>query len=321
MIREGEDLASIISVAASDDDDRLARFSNYGHETVDIIAPGVSILSTQPGGDYRFRFGTSMAAPHVSGVAALVWANVPDATVDEVRQAIFLGSDSKTELQARLSRGGRLNALGALLVDTAALRAALVSAPHVTGPGVTEVLIDVRYTDNTKLDVSSLDDADPVVTRLWDGFEMTGITFESVNPTADGPSCTAVCRLPAPEGTWGAIDDGDYEIAIRAGQVHDALHYNYTLPVVLGTFNVDTTPGLIRVDSLDDAVDANPRGGSGDSIRNYSVDPDAPLGFDDTFFIYDGTPANSLSPATLCNSYSHFPHPGMRCKTGPVGEA
>ena len=266
-----EDLDNIISVAASDDDDRLARFSNYGVTSVDIAAPGVSILSTYPGDNYRSRYGTSMAAPHVSGVAALVWANVPDATVTEVQEAIFLGADSIAELQPKLSTGGRLNAHGALWVDTTAPRATLVSAPHVTGLGVTEVLIEIDYTDNTVVDVSSLDDSDLLVTRLLDSVEISGITLQSKDPDSNGPSCTAVYRLPAPDGTWGTIDDSDYEIALRETEVHDAIHYNYALPTVLGTFNIDTTPGLIRVDSFYDAVDANPGDGVADDGTGHST--------------------------------------------------
>ena len=75
-----------MSVAASDPTDRLALFSNYGAESIDVAAPGVGILSTEPDGQYGSRNGTSMAAPHVTGVAALIWSRIPYATVSEVRQ-------------------------------------------------------------------------------------------------------------------------------------------------------------------------------------------------------------------------------------------
>ncbi len=258
-----EDLQNIISVAATDSSDRLARFSNFGPASVDIAAPGTGIVSTEPGGRYKSRYGTSMATPHVSGTAALLWSHVSDATSAEVRDAILLGADPVAELQGKLTTGGRLNAHGALLVDTAAPRAALAAVPDITGPGDTEQLITVSYTDNRALDVTSLGPSDIVVTRLWDAYEMPGLTLDSVDIQPEGRLVTAVYRLPAPDGAWDTLDDGDYKISLRPGEVYDE-NYNYAQPVQLGAFNVDTTEGLFRVDSFDDAVDADPGNGVSD---------------------------------------------------------
>jgi subtilisin family serine protease len=101
---------NVISVAATDQNDKLASFSNYGATTVDIAAPGVSIYSTVPGNKYATYSGTSMAAPYVSGVAALCWAIDPDATVAEVRNALLQGVDSLASLSGKLVSGGRLDA-------------------------------------------------------------------------------------------------------------------------------------------------------------------------------------------------------------------
>jgi len=114
------DLPNIIAVAATDSSDRLASFSNYGHSTVDLGAPGVSILSTLPSGgsflgqNYGFLDGTSMAAPQVTGVAALAWAYNPDATMEQVRDAILSGTDPVTSLAGKTVTGGRLNARATL---------------------------------------------------------------------------------------------------------------------------------------------------------------------------------------------------------------
>lgn len=74
----------VIAVTATTQSDRPAVFSNFG-DWVELAAPGVSIYSTYPDDSYTFLYGTSMACPHVAGVAALVWSRFPNMTRDEVR--------------------------------------------------------------------------------------------------------------------------------------------------------------------------------------------------------------------------------------------
>lgn len=107
------DLDNIVSVAASDDNDQFGLFSNYGAESVDLLAPGVDILSTVPGG-YDYYDGTSMAAPHVAGVAALLLAQDPTLTPTELRARLLDSVDPLTNAQGWVASGGRLNAYNAL---------------------------------------------------------------------------------------------------------------------------------------------------------------------------------------------------------------
>ena len=106
----------VIAVAATDSNDVKASFSNYG-ETVDVSAPGVSILSTT-GSSYASWSGTSMACPHVSGVAALILSNEPTLTNAEVRQRL---RDTADDINAQnpswqgLLGTGRINAYKAVL--------------------------------------------------------------------------------------------------------------------------------------------------------------------------------------------------------------
>ena len=108
------DLDNVISVAATNHDDQLAWFSNYGAETVDLGAPGEAILSTIPGDRYAKYSGTSMAAPHVTGVAALVLARNPHFTYKEVKEQILDSVDPVVALAGKTVTGGRLNAFKAL---------------------------------------------------------------------------------------------------------------------------------------------------------------------------------------------------------------
>jgi len=108
------DLAHNIAVAASDRNDLRAKFSCYGAETVDIAAPGKDILSTIPGGQYGSKSGTSMATPHVAGVAGLVASLYPDASNDELVTRLLDGADKLENWQGVVAGGRRLNAYGAI---------------------------------------------------------------------------------------------------------------------------------------------------------------------------------------------------------------
>lgn len=107
-------LPNIIAVAATDHNDSLASFSNFGATSVDLGAPGVSVVSTTPNRSYSRLSGTSMASPHVAGTAALAWSVQPDASFEEVRDAIYEGVDEVVGLGGTTATGGRLNALRAI---------------------------------------------------------------------------------------------------------------------------------------------------------------------------------------------------------------
>jgi uncharacterized repeat protein (TIGR01451 family) len=108
------DAPNVIAVAATDQTDVLANFSNYGRTTVQMSAPGVGILSTTPGNTYDFASGTSMASPHVAGVAALLCAKKPDITVARLRSALLLSGEFTSFLGFNTVTGRRLNAQFAL---------------------------------------------------------------------------------------------------------------------------------------------------------------------------------------------------------------
>jgi serine protease len=87
---------SVVSVGAVDESKIIASFSQKNSQ-VDFAAPGVRVQSTVPGSNYAFYSGTSMATPHVSGVAALVWSRFPACTNQNIRDALaFTAQDLGT---------------------------------------------------------------------------------------------------------------------------------------------------------------------------------------------------------------------------------
>ncbi len=81
----------VLAVGATDSQNRLASFSNQA-SFLDLVAPGVQILSTLPQGRYSTYSGTSMASPHVTGAAALIWAAHPELTADQVVALLLQGA-------------------------------------------------------------------------------------------------------------------------------------------------------------------------------------------------------------------------------------
>ncbi len=126
-------MSNWITVGASDqkpDTSLVADFSNYGRKKVDVLAPGVDIFSLFPGGGTQANSGTSMAAPVVSGLAALIWGAYPNLTAAEVKRAITTGIqeypkllvhtiDGELHLKKLIRNPGVVSATGALQVAAA----------------------------------------------------------------------------------------------------------------------------------------------------------------------------------------------------------
>lgn len=101
----------VMAVSAIDSSDTIANFSSRGPE-VEICAPGVNVLSTRRGGGYRTMSGTSMACPHVSGVAALTWGSHRGANNKQIRWLLNTFADKVGDRDAEKYGSGRVDANG-----------------------------------------------------------------------------------------------------------------------------------------------------------------------------------------------------------------
>lgn len=108
---------NVIAVAAINNVGDKAGFSNYGKRTVHLGAPGVNVYSST-GGTYDSWSGTSMAAPHVSGVAALLWSHESKMTALEIKERLVTTTRPLTSLRGKTISGGMVNAYNALTNKT-----------------------------------------------------------------------------------------------------------------------------------------------------------------------------------------------------------
>ncbi|MCP4539600.1 MAG: S8 family serine peptidase [Chloroflexi bacterium] len=216
------DLDNIIAVAATDSADQKADFSSYGFASTDLGAPGVKILSTLPitsrgcgtGNDngYGSCNGTSMAAPHVSGVAALVWSQFPGLEWSQVKHRILASTDPVSDLTFTTVSGGRLNAHAALtyaggpIIEPRSLRVGLGAGERVTrtitigslGVDSLNWHIDVSasWVQATPISGTSTLSHPATVTLVIDSKSLSyGITNAILTVTPDDPELGA-SRLP-----------------------------------------------------------------------------------------------------------------------------
>ena len=213
----------MIAVAASDKDDTKAAFSDFGSTYVDLAAPGVGILSTAPGGAYAVKSGTSMAVPHVSGVAALAWSVLPTASYQRIRDAILDGVDPIASMTGMTATGGRLNALGTLtelttytsvdaptaIPDEGTMTSTL-TVPDSMTIGDVNVEIDIAHNADQDLDVFLIA-PDGTRVELFTDVGGNGDNFTSINLDDEAAVTISSGSAPfsgsfRPEGSLAALD-------------------------------------------------------------------------------------------------------------------
>jgi subtilisin family serine protease/Ca2+-binding RTX toxin-like protein len=216
-------LANIVSVAATNRNDQLVTLANtggwwgssYGLTSVDLGAPGSDIYSTTPGNTYSTYSGTSMATPHVSGAAALLWSQNPTWTAQQVKTALMNTGDSLASLAGKTVSGKRLNVYNALAASNLPSVTVSVSPTSVQEDGTTNLV----YTfTRTNLNLSS-----PL----------------TVNFGIDGTANAA------PVGS----DPTDYNVLTNSG-----VTFNPTTKLGTVTFAANATTATVVVDPITDTV-------------------------------------------------------------------
>lgn len=171
-----------IAVGAIDQSDNRAYFSNFGSE-LDVAAPGVSILSTIGGGGYGSGQGTSMAAPHVTGVAVLVRAARPDLGPEDVRQALYSTADDVDAIGYDIYTGWGVVQAGAAVDAVATSNLALSLVPGeitvVTEPGGDPIVTAVEVRNVGAAGTISWTAADDA---SWIGLNTSSGTATDVTP-------------------------------------------------------------------------------------------------------------------------------------------
>jgi len=266
------DLATVISVAATTRFDAKAGFSNYGQATVDIGAPGEEIYGLAPGGQYTYRSGTSMAAPHVAGAAALLLSHFPTLSASQLKAMLLDRSDQTPAMHGITLTGARLNVHSALDCDPS------------------EVLMGVR--------------------APADGFTVLGGELTTVYAQLNrcGRAVTGaqvLASFTSGEAPLDLRDDGQH----GDGAADDGIYANYWVPQVIGAVTLTVDAGSTGGQSLSRSLTGQVRQRvryqhqsvaynwiDATSGTPYTLSDDGsvtiPIGFDFDFY---GLPRNSVT--------------------------
>jgi subtilisin family serine protease len=248
--------ANCIAVSATTDYDGFASFSNYGPE-IELCAPGASIWSTRPNDNYGWEGGTSMAAPHVSGLAALIKSYAYYLTNQEIRTILRNTVDDLGPAGRDHFFGfGRVNAFAALSAVTPSI--GIVSSDPPNGA------IDARQpyaVDGTNADG-------------WDGLEVvfdgaaTGLTAADFVVATDPPRTTPLINAVEVDGD-AVLIQFDAAIPIESWTIltHSDSNTSARIASLPGDVNGD---GTTTIGDLDILIDDH--AGLGDSLPAWSTD-------------------------------------------------
>lgn len=235
----GYDSPNVVSVAASRHDDTLSSASNFGATSVDLAAPGQNIWVTEPNDGYGYSGGTSLAAPYVAGVAALLKSSSPGLGHLQAKARIMSTVDKKDGLAGTSVSSGRLNAARSLGLNLSVPQISLNAAsplPLAYGAGVTL---------SGNLASSGQPIAGEQVVLEKRPFGASGYTpFATVTTAADG-TFTDSTSHPAEHTDYRARIGGNVT-AGREGAVSPSTRVNVQANVSLTVSGADLKAGRYR---------------------------------------------------------------------------
>ncbi len=261
MFPAATDNPNIISVGATDNNDARAYYSGYG-DWVNVSAPGKNILSTKPGNSYGYMSGTSMAVPHVSGIAALLLSGNPEITPLEIKARIMDSSDYVESLDGKNITSGRVNAYSALTqespvpyifsVDPARAQAEEIVTISGFGFGDYQARGSVKVSEYVTLDIVSWSDT-RIVCRAPSVEQSVGLAVNTSDGTSNTVSFSVVVNQYDQEyfeGTFLNAGEGQ-------GWSGDDKSWSYDLPFSFEFFGTEYNSVFISANGFLDFTNNN----------------------------------------------------------------
>ncbi len=201
-------LPNVIAVAATDRNDLLGAFSNFGQHTVHLGAPGVSILSTTRANSYATFNGTSMATPHVTGTAALLKAQNPSLDWRAIKNLLLSSAEPIAALSGKTITGGRLNVYAAMLCSNDSLFSPLLPYGNTTvviGSIVTFAALNINCAQPAGDVTVNIDGGAETVILRDDGASGDVVQADGVYAAQWSPATADIHTYSFPGGSGGTI--------------------------------------------------------------------------------------------------------------------
>jgi hypothetical protein len=280
-------LPNIISAAATDRTDAIVPFSDIGRHTVHLAAPGSEILSTTPNNTYSVFSGTSMAAPHVTGVAALLKAQDPTRDWRAIKNLILTGGDTMS-VSGETITSKRLNAFGAMNCANSPVTSRLLPIPDtISGAVGTAITLSA-------LNINCAAPAGNVSVQVAPG-------GQTVTLTDDGTGADQAAGDGIYTGQWTPPAIGDYTLTFPDGSSFNVAVLNpYGYQEVSYSYQTITGTNLnLGDDSIANLSAPFPIQFGGGSFNQLFISSNGTISFTDAFYDFPGSQGDFLSPLTF----------------------